>query len=83
MQNPLKDGQLQLVTASLAKMPGTNADPYPQRFQVLTFFASPPTAPHQLVMERRVLGRLGGVGKYVFLKLADSAQESEAVLLDY
>ncbi|MES2259133.1 MAG: metallophosphoesterase [Pseudomonadota bacterium] len=86
---PLTHGQLQLIAGSLAQMPRA-ADRaaagrmfVPQQFQILTFFAPPPGAPHQqqLLIERRLVGRPGGTGDYKILSRPKAPVE--AVLMDY
>lgn len=87
---PLTIGQLQLIAGSLSQMPrerdrsASGADGFvPHQFQILTFFAPPARLrPHaRLLIERRIVGRPGGVGPYKILQRAGAAVE--AVLMEY
>jgi hypothetical protein len=87
--SPLADGQVQLVTGSLAQQASQQdrsrlpAHSFiPQQFQILTFFASPELASkNQLLIERRLVGRRSGMGPYEILRANGSRIES--ILMEY
>jgi 3',5'-cyclic AMP phosphodiesterase CpdA len=86
---PLADGQVQLVTGSLAQQASQQDRKrlaahgfFPQQFQILTFFASPSSArKNQLLIERRLVGRRNGTGPYTILPPISSQVES--MLIEY
>jgi hypothetical protein len=88
---PLTDGQLQLITGSLAQMPSERArakvppDRYiPHQCEILTFWAAP-DEPDNLLLERRIVGRPGGSGDYDFIDVGDEDEPKfvESVVLQY
>ncbi|SFV16275.1 metallophosphoesterase family protein [Pseudoduganella namucuonensis] len=87
---PLADGQVQLIANSLSQVArsgnraGRSPTNYvPNGFQILTFLAAPDTAGHELLLERRVIGRPGGVGEYEILYPNPARPEVEAIAFHY
>lgn len=87
---PLASGQLQLVAGSLAQAPrdadraSTTVGSFiPHQCQILTFWARSGTADRMLEIERRIVGRPGGTGKYKILTSPPSSGGVETIRIEY